>query len=645
MDFFAQQDRARRKTLLLMGLYSLAVVFIAAFFNGILLIFLPPSRETMAYGTGAMLVVILGGSLWRYRQLRGGGASVAELLGAREIDGHATEAEARKLRNVTGEMALASGTPMPRLYVLEQERGINAFVAGYRPDEMVLVVTRGALDELDRHQLQAVVGHEFSHIFHGDTRINLYLMSLLAGITFLGATGMYIMEQAGRGALEQTEVSKDSRHGFHIFPYLLGALLAAVGYIGVFFARLIKSAIARQREFLADAAAVQYTRDTTLAAALAKIHEYQRGSWLSNRFAEEISHFCFASPIYRLTEPVGWLATHPPLLQRIDGVDSQRARELEAEVAAEAERQAAREPKSIRREAATAVPTIDPAMAALGVGTVGAVAAVQAIGNPSADHLAQARKIQRELPLLVFDAVHKADRVRLVIYALLLGSNRQTLQTGGKLIAQREGKPTALKANELRKKIQADLPRLRLPLLDLALPALKKIPAGERAGFLETTRGIIEADGQVNLFEYCLQLLLDKYLGSSAASTGGRIHRWDAAQAETGVLLALVATTSANDAGEAETLYQRHARALLGQHAPAFHPGQSMTALASALNTLNQLAPMLKKSLIQTCAECILADQIVTPEELELLRIIAESLDCPMPPLQVTAPIQARRET
>jgi Zn-dependent protease with chaperone function len=624
MDFFARQEQARRKTIVLVLLYLIAVVLIAGFFNLIFLLFLGPNLKAFIILSAITLAIILIGTLLRALKLRGGGIYVAELLGAREIDWNTDNADERRLRNITEEMAIASGMPMPNLYILDRERGINAFVAGYRPRESVMVVTRGAVEQLSREELQAVVAHEFSHIFNGDMRLNLYLMAILAGITVFGAQGIYIMENAGKGALAQKELPKDARHGFHIFPFLFGALLAAIGYIGVLFARLIKSAISRQREFLADAAAVQFTRDRKgMAGALYKIQNYPRGTWLMSRYAEEISHFCFVPPLRDVFGSGRLLATHPPVEERINAIDQYFIRRQQR-----AERRGEEQTKqALANDAAIAVPLVDPAFASLGMVAL----LVDSVGNPTPEHLRYARSIQRELPLAVFNAVHKRESVREVVYALLLGKNRETLHNGGKYLAQHEGRELALRVNELRKQLQNQLQRLRLPLLDLAIPALKKLTPEERAVFLQNTRTLIEADGKLDVFEFCVQVILNKHLAPPPSSFAKSRYQLSQMQTELGMIFSLLAQTSANHRDEIEELYQRHMRILMPN--PPARAMPSLSYWEKALDKLNRLPPLSKKQVIQVCADCILADAQVKPTEMEVLRIIAESLDCPMPPL------------
>lgn len=325
MNFFEHQANARRQTGRLLiffitavvltvlavdiGLYALGFMMVGGVHGNWLW------HDWSAQAFVGTFLVIFGGSLVEYLHLRGGGQSVAELVGGRRIDFATTHFQERQLINVVEEMSIASGVPSPMLYVLERESGINAFVAGLSLHDSVMVVTQGALDTFTREELQAVVGHEFSHILNGDMRLNVRLMALLAGILTLGQIGSFIMRATGTFRSR----NKNERSGLpHLF--VVGLLLWMIGSIGLLFGRLIKAAISRQREFLADASSVQFTRNPDgLAGALIKIKNHSEQSWLNNLRAESMSHMCFGEALHFSQ----LLATHPPLVDRITALGRQ----------------------------------------------------------------------------------------------------------------------------------------------------------------------------------------------------------------------------------------------------------------------------------------------------------------------------------
>ena len=271
----------------------------------------------VAMGTSA---VIAAGSLYKMAALSGGGHTVAELLGGRLLRADAATPAERRLLNVVEEMAIASGVPVPPVYLLENELGINAFAAGHAPGDAVVAVTAGTLARLSRDELQGVIAHEFSHILNGDMRLNIRLMGVLFGILVIGLTG-WIIFRSTTGGYVRLGARDDDRKGFNPLP-LIGLALYVIGYVGVFFGNLIKAAVSRQREFLADASAVQFTRNPDgIAGALKKIGAVAEGSRIQDPHAEEASHMFFGDALSGWTELFGLLATHPPLVERIKRID------------------------------------------------------------------------------------------------------------------------------------------------------------------------------------------------------------------------------------------------------------------------------------------------------------------------------------
>jgi len=322
MDFFEQQERARRATKLLVVHFAVAVAcIVVAVYVSILAIFHgadaggQPGADLVLWeprlfagAALATLTVVSAGSLYKTAVLANGGSAVAEALGGRILSPDTTDPDERKLLNVAEEMAIAAGVPVPKLYVLDASPGINAFAAGHSPEDAAIGVTRGCMTRLSRDELQGVLGHEFSHMLNGDMRLNLRLMGVVFGILCLSVIGRVLLRARGRG-----------RGGRGAAPWmLLGVALVAIGSIGSFFGRLLQAAVSRQREFLADASAVQFTRNPAgLSGALQKIGGI--GSRVESAHAMEASHMFFGNGVGR---PLfGLLATHPPLETRIRAID------------------------------------------------------------------------------------------------------------------------------------------------------------------------------------------------------------------------------------------------------------------------------------------------------------------------------------
>jgi Zn-dependent protease with chaperone function len=665
MTFFEQQDQARRKTGRLVVLFVIAVVLILAAINlatfGILRLVsphlsyakdaAPVFREDVRYpGTLhpvepmwtnplayagvslATLVIIAGGSLYKTASLSRGGHAVASLLGGRPLDPQMARGPDRVLQNVVEEMSIASGVPVPTVYVMENEQGINAFAAGFTTEDAVIGVTRGCVDKLTRDELQGVVAHEFSHILNGDMRLNIRLIGILHGILVIALIGYGILRflpyTRGSGSRRS---GKDSSGQIIILIMLAGAAMLVIGYVGVFFGRLIQAAVSRQREYLADASAVQFTRNPRgIAGALMKIASYSAGSRVENHHAVETAHLFFASGIkIGLTS---MLATHPPILERIKRIDPTfdgrlpSAAELPPPTYAEEPEVAAATgfaPKlpSSADAIARARRALDPS---------GVVARA---GAPSAASMAMADRLLRSLPRNVAAAAHDPYSARAVVFALLVSRDaevrsQQLAQVAAVLnaAAQRELAGLVDAVNGLHT-------AARLPLLDLSLPALRRMSPQQIAQFRTMVRALVAADRQVSLFEFALLRILDQHLRSpDAPARRGPVQYFavNAVRDEAAVVLSALASASDADTQQAFTA---GARRLDSENPPALVRSASLSAVDDALERLAAASPAVKQRVIDACAHAVAVDGQVTVAEAELLRAIASTMDIPLPPL------------
>jgi Zn-dependent protease with chaperone function len=328
MNFFERQRQVRSASKRMVALFVMAVLGITAVVNIPFMIAAEykqrgtatPERliEISVVVSSVVLLVIAGVSLVRTLMLRqGGGVKVAESLGAVPVPDMPTDLALKRYRNVVEEIAIASSTPVPVLYYLPRDPGINAFAAGYTPADAAVCVTQGSLDRLNRDELQGVIAHEFSHIVNGDMRLSIRLIGVLAGITALAVIGRTVMYFGGS--------DDDDDGGFGIALAIVGFVLLAAGWIGVFFGRLIKAAVGRQRESLADASAVQFTRQTSgLTGALKKIGGLEAGSTLRSPKTENVSHMLFGEGVSQRLSGFSFsslYATHPPLVKRIQALE------------------------------------------------------------------------------------------------------------------------------------------------------------------------------------------------------------------------------------------------------------------------------------------------------------------------------------
>ncbi|MEC9340031.1 MAG: M48 family metalloprotease, partial [Pseudomonadota bacterium] len=432
MDFFAAQDQARRLTWRLVLLFLAAVAAIVAGVNFIAALGVMAAgpqfgaapvahwRELSPalYGwvTLATLLIIGGGTLYRIWQLAEGGAAVARMMGARRVAPDTGDPDERRLMNVVEEMAIASGTPAPGVYLLEDERSINAFAAGYSPGEAIVAVTRGCMEQLSRDELQGVIAHEFSHILNGDMRLNIRLIGILNGILVIGAIGMALLRGASVGSRRRRYRSDRRSGGGVIAVLLLGAGLTAVGYAGVLAGRLIKAGVSRQREYFADASAVQFTRDPNgIAGALRKIRAHRLGSRVHNRYAEELSHMFFG-PVYRLGFG-GLLATHPPLDERIARIDPSFSPAHEPPVGSFTPLPGKSSPVTPLSEYQAPAA---PASAVTGGSAPEPAEALASIGHPGPEHVSYAQSLHAAIPALLLTHAHRPHSAATVLYGLIM---------------------------------------------------------------------------------------------------------------------------------------------------------------------------------------------------------------------------------
>lgn len=656
MDFFQHQAAARKKSGLLVAYFLIAVVLIIVsvylVIAGVLLAsgsddaqgalssgggFPLWSPELFAMVAAGTSLLIGGGSLYKTAALSGGGQTVAEMLGGRPLDPNTSDPDERRVLNVVEEMAIAAGTTVPPVYLMDQEDGINAFAAGHTPADAVIGVTRGTVRNLSRDELQGVIAHEFSHILNGDMRLNIRLMGVLFGILLISTTG-WILLRSTAGMHHRASSSRDDKKGVNPLP-LIGIGLLVIGWVGVFFGRLIKAAVSRQREYLADASAVQFTRNPDgIAGALKKIGALAQGSRIESPEAEEASHMFFGNALGGLSL-LGLMATHPPLEDRIRRIDpsfdgdfskvSTRppTHRIAAEQAAAAAAARARRQGEAGSESKTRM-RFNPAEALTRIGTL------------APDQLAYAAALLDGMPRGLVESVHEPFGANAVVYALLLDPADEAVRRR-QLERIAANTPPAL-VDEARRVFPAVVqldPRARLPLAEMAIPALRQLSPGQFREMVQNVQFLTEADERVNLFEYALSRMLLQHLGIHFGLLKPPVERYRTVAPlapSAGLILSALAHVGHDDAQAAARAFDA-GNAALGwsgvQLALQDNRSVGLQAIDDALNTLAGAAPELKRQVLEGCAACIGADGQTTLEEGELLRAIADALGCPMPPL------------
>lgn len=640
MNFFEQQERARRNSGRLVMLMILAVIALIAITSFALIAILlynfggvisepdtwPVAPLDLVGGVSLLIAgVVLAGSLYKLFALRSGGKAVAQRLGGRLINLEPQGFQERRLLNVVEEMALASGTPVPPVYMLDED-AINAFAAGLTPQDAVIGITRGALQTLSREELQGVIAHEFSHVFHGDMRLNTRLVAVLHGILLLGLIGGFVLRGTARSGA-RVRTSKRNSGGGAVVVLGIGLTLLVVGYAGTFFGNLIKAAVSRQREFLADASAVQFTRNPGgIAGALKKIGGHSFGSQLRVANAAEFSHMYFGQGVSLALE--GMMATHPALGERIRRIEPRWDGQFPPVVPVEAGAPA---------DASTGDGnwTLEPAALAMAASAFtgnAAEQAIAAIGAPQAGHLAEARSALQRLPETLREAAHKCVDAQVLMFGLLLDQHTELRQRQLDLL--RPQLDLALEA-ALERHLPAllALPAdLRLPLLDLSIPALKQLPSAEVLLLRRSLAQLILADRHVSLMEWSLLRIIERNLAGPRRIDAAH-HLRDSGD-EAVVLLSALAHAGHADNEDARQAFNEGCALLpFGARTLLDPAAADLKSLDRAVKRLSRIWPLEKPKLLKAMARCIGHDGQITASEAELMRAVADSLDCPMPPL------------
>jgi Zn-dependent protease with chaperone function len=709
VDFFDAQDHARRLTHRLVFLFVLAVASMVAivYLVAVVVLGVVPVEELAGVATsreggvtfvdpGLLLAVTVGmgaliggGAFFRTAQLRQGGSAVAELLGGRRVDPSTSDPLERVLVNVVEEMSIASGVSVPAICVMDREAGINAFAAGHTIDDAAVAVTRGTLEKLTRDELQGVIAHEFSHILNGDMRLNVRLMGLLFGILLLAVVGRGLLRGAmwgGRGR------SSGGGRGSGMQVAALGGVLILLGYLGVVFGRLIQAAVSRQREFLADAAAVEFTRNPDgIAGALKRIGAAAGagprqspaaggdGSRLQDHHAQEASHLFFADGVGKAFSRL--TATHPPLEERIRRVDPRW--DGNWEVPPVRRKGGGRQrPEGAHPPLPDAPPRDSPGTPPVrpgGVSSAGPEVGAAALagdsaperrgssaafparaalmasaGAPESRHVEQARALLGRIPQGLRQAARTEEGAVETMVALLLSGAPEVRERQLTRVGEGLGEATGRAALALKEGVDSLGPEGRLPLLELAAPQLRELPRERAAALRAVVADLIRADGAVRTFDFALYHVLQRNLPmggrggarSGARGAGGRgpvrptartpLHRL---QREAEVLLSAIAWAGAGPEDVVVRAFREGTDRLperLGSW--TLHPRDSLglDRVDEALDRMERGAPAARKALLEAAAAIVQADGEVDVEEAELFRAVAEALDVPVPPLSAT---------
>ncbi|MGP1389377.1 MAG: M48 family metallopeptidase [Vibrio diabolicus] len=614
MNFFDHQDTARQRTGLLVFLFSLAVVTITGLVSVLSIgIYYGVTGEHFDQETaltyvllcfaGVLLVVAISSMVRLSALTSNGGRGVAESIGGKLISSNTLDAKHRQLLNVVEEMAIASGIPVPPVYVMQEERGINAFAAGMSIDDAVIGVTQGALDSFTRDELQGVIAHEFSHILNGDMRLNTRLIGVLFGITCIAHFGHLVLDNTHHTS-RVSRSSSDSDKGFAVI-ILIAIICLVLGWIGTLFGSMIKAAISRQREFLADASAVQFTRnDQGIAGALKKIGSHMAGSSLNTKASDEMSHMMFGQS--KLSGFSGLFATHPPLEERI--------RRIEPGWDGSFSQSSHRPTTSFENDNVSGFTS----------GT-----STQPEKPTTAELSEVGQQLLNQLPSELVDIAREPYSARFIAFALIFDGSelqREMIKSHIPNVSQAQLLPW----------LDYDLPlHLRFPLLELSIPALKSLSEGQKNRLCQVLRELSQTDDHYSLAEWCVINLLEKQLLESYGCTK-QIQSLKQLKESVFWLLRELAWVSHSQPEDAQRAFSS-ALTCLGFNDAELQPANKNWGLnRAALELLLQLKPKSRRLFVKACRLAIESDGKVTVAEGELYRVIACFLEVPEPPLTVS---------
>lgn len=638
MNFFEAQERARKNTFWFILLFVLAVVGLVILTNLLLLVILNFARsDQLVFSPGALqglyswqefamvsagvCLLIFGGSLYKTMSLSGGGSTVAEMLGGRHVPAATIDLQQRQLLNVVEEMAIAAGMPIPRVYLLD-DTVINAFAAGMSPANAVIGVTRGAMTRLNREELQGVIAHEFSHIANGDMRLNIRLIGVLHGILLIGLIGGFLLR-----SMRFTRRSRSSKGAGAIAAVAaLGVGLLVIGYAGSFFGNWIKSVVSRQREFLADSSAVQFTRNKDgIAGALKKIGG-SAGSYLESPQSAQYSHAFFAEGIGFFLQ--SFFATHPPLEQRI--------RRIEPRWDGKFLQSQAKTTAPIKPDEASS--SVAAKMAVTAAILTSAEEAISQVGTLNEENIEYVRELIVAMPLLLREAAQDAYTARALIYAMLVSMQKDNLAATSALQQYADPDLHSL-CDQFLPELKNLQDKFKLPLLELSINALRDLSPNQFVQFKQAVHQIIVSDKSVKLNEWVIQRLviqqLDEHFGFRKPPRG-KFKSLDPIKTEVEYLLSLIAHVEHADDNTARAAFACGA-AEVGIESLNMRPIDEikLSSLNHSLDALAQLKPLVKPRLLKACVAIILQDGKTTTQGIELVRTISTCLDCPVPPIPV----------
>ena len=648
MNFFQHQENARKQSKWIIFAFIAVALLIVLIIDIIVLVVFAASSlddsgqavsiasnilsvDTWVNHSGLILTVsvITGGvislsSLAKIVSLRSGGGKVARDMGGTMVTHDTRDPLRRRLYNVVEEIALASGTPVPEVYIMENEPAINAFAAGYTASDAAIAVTQGTLEKLSRSELQGVVAHEFSHILNGDMRINIRMMGVVFGIMVIAIVGRKFLHASSY----RVRSSRD-KNGSAIVA--IGLSLMIVGYVGLFFARWMKSALSRQREYLADASAVQFTREPEgISGALKKIAAYNHSSYL-NSDSEEVGHMLFGSGSRSLM-----FATHPPLEERIGRIEKGFKVEDINDLAKNLK-------KNEHLEHVQAVKAADEqrekAEEAKGGGFFGVKGLIEDIGKPSTERIAAAAMLAASLPTGLSNSAHSVEWAPEVLFYCLLDKDSNVRDRQLQIIIEKMGDISERKLAHIVQTHGLVKVDQRLALLEMSFPTLKRRPIIDIEKVQEAVELLANIDDKIDSFEFLLTRLIKQYIFEAQQPYKAKLHgrkKLKDCKQELSTVVSILAShgqqrSTAQGLQLAQRAFKRGMSIAGVEHLNLFFSDQWQNELDQALNTLTNLTAIDKSTVVAALVETVLDDDELVTEEHEMLRIICALLHVPIP--------------
>ncbi len=608
-NFFEHQDRAQSRTGWLVFLFVIGVLGVTISITLLTAVFMP---NAIPAAIVVSLLIIGIPFVFKLLTMSSSGALVAESLGGIRINPASQDTNERKILNVVEEMAIASGMPIPPVFIMDEDC-INAFAAGKTPQDAVIGVSRGAIESLTRDELQGVMAHEFSHIFHGDMRINMRAIAAIFGLMAIGYVGYFVLRSTMFGPRTR-KIDGKAAAGIAIF----GVGLIVIGCIGTFFGRLMQAAISRQREFLADASAVQYTRNPAgIGGALRKIGAQASGT-MHHAEASQFNHMLFSQGINTL------FASHPPLTERIKRIEA-----IAGGVLPEPINLTPPQTPSHSHEAQTSGRT-NPMAGIL-------AANFAAVGSVSAGNLARVQAEYSSCDELLLSAAHDLSGAKAIVFAMTLSQDQTKAAAQIKIIASKmpEIENSVMKLERAAQQLST---QQRLAMIDVACATLVFGATESYKVFRTTLSESIRRDGNTDLFEWVVVQILRMRVELPMAIRDGFIAPTHNTNISTVALsvqrtLGIIAFQGSDDIVLAQRAFQS-ALNIAGLAETAIPPQEDCTldSLARDMDQLETLRPSAAGTLLRAALVCVAADQITTDREFLLLRALSERLSIPLPP-------------